>query len=461
MTILVYCVVTAITEVASYLPVHGGTMSYYGYRYVSRSMGFALGYLYWYALGILVPYEITAAGLVIDYWPNTVNIAVWITIMLIVIVALNFLPVRFYGETEFWFAGTKVIMMIGLLFLSFILFWGGGPTHDRLGFRYWKNGNAAHPYILQGSTGLFISFWNTLVSSVFPFTFAPELIVVTGGEMESPRRNLPIASRRYFYRLVIFYVLSVLAIGVICLSTDERLTSGGAGAGSSPFVIAIANATIPVLPSIINAVILISAWSSGNGFLYVSSRALYSLAVQGNAPRVFKTCNRWGVPWVAVAVSSLFSGLAYLNVASSGAVVFNWFVNLTNTWGMISWICCGIVYLRFKKAAIAQGIETPYHHWLQPWGSYVSIVMFTLLCLTNGFTVFFPSKWSASSFLTAYVGIPIFLVMYFGHRIVFWKDSWAWDPMEVDMKTGLQEVIDAETPIKERKGFMKIMRIIE
>lgn len=67
MTFLVYCVVTAVTEVAAYLPVHGGTMSYYGYRYVSRPVAFALGYLYWYALGILVPYEVTAAGLVINY----------------------------------------------------------------------------------------------------------------------------------------------------------------------------------------------------------------------------------------------------------------------------------------------------------------------------------------------------------------------------------------------------------
>src|ERR1700761_9212355 len=116
MTFLVFCVVTAMTEVAAYLPVHGGTMSYYGYRYVSRSMGFALGYLYWYALGILVPYEITAAGLVIDYWPNNVHIAVWMTIMIVVIVGLNFLPVKYYGETEFWFAGTKVILIIGLLF---------------------------------------------------------------------------------------------------------------------------------------------------------------------------------------------------------------------------------------------------------------------------------------------------------------------------------------------------------
>lgn len=461
MTALVYMVVTAVTEVAAYLPVHGGTMSYYGYRYVSRSMGFALGYLYWYALGILVPYEITAAGLVINYWPNDINIAVWITIMLVVIVALNFLPVRFYGETEFWFAGTKVILMIGLLLLSFILFWGGGPSGDRLGFRYWKDPGAANPFIVGGATGRFVSFWETMVLSVFPFTFAPELLVVTGGEMESPRRNLPIASRRYFYRLVIFYCLGVLAIGVTCPSNAEALTNGGAGAKSSPYVVAIANAGISTLPSIVNAVILISAWSSGNSFLYISSRALYSLAVQGSAPRIFKTCNKWGVPYVAVGVSSLFCGLAYLNAASSGSTVFNWFVNLTNTWGMTSWVCCMIIYLRFRKACAVQNIPTPYHSWIQPYGAYIAMVMFTLLCLINGFTVFFPSEWSVSSFFTAYIGIPIFFVMYFGHRIFFWNDKWAWDPAEIDMQTGLQEVIDAERPVKVRKGLAKVLYIIE
>jgi yeast amino acid transporter len=225
----------------------------------------------------------------------------------------------------------QVIMMISLIILSIVLFFGGGPSHDRLGFRYWQDPGAAHPYILSGNTGYFISFWQTLVLSVFPFTFAVELLVVTGGEMESPRRNLPIAGKRYFYRLVIFYVLSVLAIGVTCPSDDSRLTDGGHGAAASPFVVAIANAGISTLPSIINAVILMSAWSSGNSFLYISSRALYSLAVQGSAPRIFKTCNRWGVPYYAVACSSLFCGLAYLNTASSGATVFNWFVNLTNT----------------------------------------------------------------------------------------------------------------------------------
>lgn len=112
MSFLVFCVVTGITEVAAYLPTPGSSMNLFGFRYVSRSLGFALGWLYFYSLGILVPYEITAAGLVIEYWNPPVNIGVWITIMIVVIVGLNALPVRFYGETEFWFASTKVSILL-------------------------------------------------------------------------------------------------------------------------------------------------------------------------------------------------------------------------------------------------------------------------------------------------------------------------------------------------------------
>lgn len=173
--------------------------------------------------------------------------------MIVVIVGLNALPVKFYGETEFWFAGLKILLMTGLLLLSFILFWGGGPDRDRLGFRYWENPGAANVYLATGDTGRFLALLKTVVLSAFPFTFAPELLVATGGEMQSPRRNLPTAARRYFYRLVFFYIGCVLAIGILCPYDDPRLTNGGAGAGSSAFVVGIKNAGIPVLDSIINA----------------------------------------------------------------------------------------------------------------------------------------------------------------------------------------------------------------
>lgn len=104
MSFLIWCLVTGMTELSAWIPTKGCSMNLFGWRYVSRSLGFAMGWLYFYSLGILVPYEITAAGLVIEYWNAPVNIAVWISIMIVVIVGLNALPVKFYGETEFWYA---------------------------------------------------------------------------------------------------------------------------------------------------------------------------------------------------------------------------------------------------------------------------------------------------------------------------------------------------------------------
>ncbi|KAJ5929882.1 hypothetical protein N7454_006832 [Penicillium verhagenii] len=440
---LVYGIVTAIAEIGAYLPVHGGTMSYHGFRYVSRSLGFAMGYLYWYSLGILVPYEITAASLVLGYWGSsgTINVAVWISIMLVVVVALNFLP---------------IITLVGLLMVSFILFWGGGPDRQLLGFHYWKHPGSFNQYIVQGDTGRFVGLLKCTVSSAIAFIFAPELIIISGGEMKSPRRNIPRAARRYIYRLVFFYIFGVLAIGVICPSNAAQLTEGNGTVKSSPFVIGIQNAGIPVLNHIVNAAVLTSAWSAGNSFLYMSSRSLYSLAMSGNAPRIFKTCNRWGVPYYAVGASACFSALAYLTVGTSGSVVFNWFVNFTNTSGFISWICCCIVYFRFTKAIEAQGIEQPYRSRIQPYGAYFGIAGSTLMLLINGFTVFFPSQWSVSNFFTAYIGIPAFLVLYCGHRALFWNDPWAWRPEEVDMQTDLQEIVDAELPVESSGPWWKL-----
>ncbi|KAI5461928.1 amino acid permease/ SLC12A domain-containing protein [Mariannaea sp. PMI_226] len=441
-SILVYGMITATTEMSSYLPVTGCSMAHYGTRFVSKSLGFAMGWLYWYSFGILIAYEITAASLVIDYWPNSVPTAVWITIMLVVIVSLNILPVRFYAETEFWFASLKVFTIIGLLILSFILCVGGGPDHDRLGFRYWKDPGPAKEYLTSGSGGYFSGYLYVTTFSVFAFNFAPELLVLTAGEMQDPQTNLPKAAKRYFYRLITFYILGSLAVGVICSSNAPGLTNE-TGSAASPWVIAIKAAGIHSLDSVINAVIITSAWSSGNSYLYMSSRTLYSLAMSGSAPKVFTRCNRWGLPYYAVFVSSLFTLLAYMNINSNASAVFNWLINLTNTAGFTSWVCCCIIYLRFRKARIAQEVDLstlPYLSITQPWMAWVCMVLFSLLCLCNGFYVFFPGHWSVSSFLTAYLGLPIFLSIYLAHRIYHYKDPWAHKSESVDLHTGLEFV---------------------
>lgn len=207
--------------------------------------------------------------------------------------------------------------------MAVVLFFGGGPTHDRLGFRYWITPGPANEYLAGGSLGHFYAFIGVLCFSVYAFAFASELLIVTGGEMEPPRRNLPTAGKRYFYRLVIFYCLGALAIGLIVPSNAPGLFGGGSGAASSPWAVAAKLAGIKVLDSIINVVILLSAWSAGNSYLYLASRMLYSMAIAGDAPKAFAKCTKSGIPYNALAASASISLLSYMNLSSQGQVVFN------------------------------------------------------------------------------------------------------------------------------------------
>ena len=194
------------------------------------------------------------------------------------------------------FASVKIITIVGLLIMALCLDLGGGPTHDRIGFRYWKNPGAMKTYISSDpNTGRFLGLFSTLVNAAFSYG-GVEMVAVAAGEAENPRKNIPKAVRRVFWRILFFYVLGSLAIGVLVPYNDPNLlsaqSSGAAGAAQSPWVIAIYRAGIPVLPSIINAVILTSASSSANAFLYTGSRYLYALAQNGQAPRFLLKCSR-------------------------------------------------------------------------------------------------------------------------------------------------------------------------
>ncbi|KAH8658054.1 AAT family amino acid transporter [Xylariales sp. PMI_506] len=445
-SLLVYGVMTAVVEVGAFTPASGSTMASLCNRYLSRSLGFAMGWLYVYSFSIIVAYEITAATIVIDFWPNNVNTAVFITVFLIIIIALNFCSVGIYAETEFWFASIKVVMIVGLLVLSLVLMLGGGPSHQRLGFYYWQDPGVANSYIIPGAGGRFTAFLYVWVYSGFAFYFSPELVILTSGEMRNPRKNLPKASKRFFWRLIVFYILGTLAIGVICKSNSADLTSSSGNANASPFVIAIRNAGIQVLPSIINVGILTSAWSSGNSYLYMASRSLYSLAVSGNAPKIFTRCNRLGTPIYSVGTCSLFALLAFLSCNTQAGVVFNWLISLTNTAGYTSWIMCCIVLIRFRKGCEAQGVEVPCRSRIQPYAAWICLFFLSVLLLANGFTLFYPGQFTVSGFFTTYVGIPLFIALWLGHKLTVGRqDAWLTTPKTMDFVTDVREVeADAE-----------------
>ncbi|EGV65165.1 hypothetical protein CANTEDRAFT_113642 [Yamadazyma tenuis ATCC 10573] len=458
MSVVIYGVMLYLAEMATYLPLKGSSISTFATRYVDKSLGFAMGWNYWYSYNMLVPTEITAAGIVVKYWTDKVPVGVWITIFWLVIVGLNCLAVKYYGEAEFWFASLKIFCILGLIVTGIVIFFGGAPTHDRLGFRYWNEPGSFAQHLASGNTAKFLDVWTSIIKSAFAFIQGPELVALAAGEAKKPRQNIPFAARTFVYRVIFFYVLGALVIGVIVPYTNPNLLSGSGNGASSPFVIGIKNAGIKVLDHIVNAVILTSAWSSGNSYLYASTRSLLGLAREGYAPKFLDKTNKYGVP-ITIIPCAAFSLLAYLNVSNSSAEAFNWFSNICTISGLIGWVCLGISYLRFRKACSVQGIyETlPYKAPFQPYLTWFVIVFVTIVCITNGYAVFF--DFNGSDFVAAYITLPLFFGLYFGHKIymkvVHGYTRWYYPAEEIDLITGLAEVEaeDAAEPERIPKNF--------
>ncbi|KAK2799447.1 hypothetical protein FQN51_006934 [Onygenales sp. PD_10] len=445
-----FAVINSMGEMATWLPLPGA-VPVYAARYVDPALGFTLGWNYWYQFAIGVPIEVTAAALVLDYWPNSVPDVVWITIFFVLMVAVNCLPVRIYGEAEFVFGAIKLITILGLIILMFIIDLGGAPTHDRIGFRYWINPGPMNEYLETGSLGRFLAFWKVFIQATFSYG-GSEMVVIAAGETENPRRNIPKAVRRVFWRITIFYVLATFLVGMCVSSKDDRLlnaiSNSKPGVAASPFVIAIENGGIAVLPHIINAVVLTSAWSAGNSFFYASTRILYSTALDGKAPR-FLTYEKFGVPYACVGVTTALSCLVYLNVSSSSEEVFFWISNLSAVSTLIVWTSICITYVRFYQGLKRQGIprsSLPFQSPFQPYLAYFAIAFSSTVAFFNGFDAFFPGRFSAKTFIPPYIDIPIFASLFLGYKFIMKTKFVRTD--EMDFFSGKEE-IDRQEPLWE------------
>ena len=339
-------------------------------------------------------------------------------------------------------------MITGLILTGLIVDLGGGPDHDRIGFRYWKNPGALaqSDLVSENKVGLgrFLGLLSVLVQAAFSFQ-GMELVAIAASETESPRRNISKAVRRVFYRILVFYLLGIFITGMLVPYTDDSLLSDTGNAAQSPYVIAFTRAGIKVLPSIINAAIFTSAFSAGNSFLFCSSRILYGLAIRGQAPKIFAYCTKQGLPIIAVLTVGCFAFLSFMNLSSGSVQVFNWFVNLTTVAGFFTWLCINITFIFFYRGKIAQGFDrtkSAYYNGLQPWLSYWGVFWCTLFLLINGFDVFF--DFNASDFLVAYLNIPIFFILYFGYKFV--KKTKIWKPLEMDFVTGIPTMEETELP---------------
>ena len=239
---------------------------------------------------------------------------------------------------------------------------GGGPDRDRRGFRYWRDEpfNADFRGIMPASKARFLGFWAVLTQASFSYG-GMESLASLCLEASNPQKTMRTAVRAIFYRIVGLYILAILMIGLCVQRSNPNLlqanSTGGGTAAQSPFVVVVKVAGVKVLDHIINAVVLTSAFSSGNEFLYASSRALFMLSQQGQAPRFFSKILPNGVPIYALGFTSLFSLLAFLNVSAGATTAFNWLANITTLGSQISWINIAVANIRFNRALKVQGVS--------------------------------------------------------------------------------------------------------
>ncbi|KAG9570394.1 dicarboxylic amino acid permease, partial [Aureobasidium melanogenum] len=446
MASLLYSVMVALGEMISHLPIPGGQFALAS-RFVSPAVGFGMGWLYWYNYIVVLPAELSASAVLVSYWTpagrtgsicttGICNNSLWIAIFLIVVLAINFGGTRVFGEIEYWFCSIKVLTIIGLIITGIVITSGGGPDGTPIGFRYWnESGGFVQYQDIPGAKGRFLGFFSVLMNAAFAF-IGTEITAITAAECANPKRAVPNAIKSVWIRLVLFYLSSAFIIGLIVSPHDPDLNLG-TGAAKSPFVLAMKNAGISVLPSIVNAALLTSAWSAGCADLFVSSRALYGLASRGQAPAIFRKVRKDGLPWVCVAFGSAFALISFMAGAKGKAgTVFGYFSNMTAICGMISWACILWTSIRWQRGLKAQGIDRntlPYKAPFQPYLSYYGLSVSILVTIFGGFTTFMP-HFNASSFVTTYLPIPFFLVLVIGYK--FWDKSKFVKYEDMDFSTG-------------------------
>ncbi|WRT64496.1 uncharacterized protein IL334_001428 [Kwoniella shivajii] len=414
---LIVCAVQfALGEVTALLPVSGSFVRHAEFL-VDPSLGFALGWNIVYGNWLSIPSEISAICVLFQYWTD-LNPSVFIIIFIVLTAAVGLINIRWYGEIEFAFAIIKILLIVGLILLGLVIDLGGVSGVARIGFRYWKSPGPFVEYIGTGSLGNFLGFWSVMINAVFSFA-GVESVAMAAAETQNPRRSIPRAVKRVFARVTLFYVLAVLIVGMLVSSDDERLGDDSGTAATSPFVLAASSAGIKAIPSIVNAVVITSAFSSSNQALLAGTRVLYGLGLKGQAPKIFLKTNRWGTPYVCVSIYVLFSFLAFMSLSESALTVFYWLLDLVGCGVLISWSAVLVNHLRLVAAMRKQGISRkrlPWYNWWTPYASAIALFFCLLILLTNGWSVFTKGGWSAAGFVTSYLDIPLVLAAY-----LIWK----------------------------------------
>ncbi|UEX90993.1 amino acid permease [Staphylococcus ratti] len=414
--IMVFFLMTSLGEMATYLPV-SGSFSTYATRFVDPSLGFALGWNYWFNWVITVAADVTIAAQVIQYWAPLQFLPAWAwsCLFMCVIFSLNALSVKVYGESEYWFAFIKVATVIIFIIVGLLTIFGimGGPA---VGFDTFTKGDA--PILGDSLGGSLLAIFGVFLIAGFSFQ-GTELVGITAGESENPQRAVPKAIKQVFWRILLFYVFAIFIIGMLIPYDNPALMGGKNDIATSPFTLVFKNAGLAFAASFMNAVILTSVLSAGNSGMYASTRMLYSMSKDRLAARVFGSTNKNGTPIVSMLATAAVVVFIFAVQHLSGNA-YEYIVAASGLTGFIAWVGIAISHYRFRKAFEAQNYDKDklvYKAKLFPFGPILAGVLCIVVIIGQDVDFIQSGQFDFNRFLITYMGIPVFLGFFIYHKL--------------------------------------------
>jgi L-asparagine transporter-like permease len=363
--LIAFLIMRQLGEMIVHEPV-AGSFSHFAYKYWGKFPGFLTGWNYWILYILVAMTELTAVAKYINYWWPFIPAWASVLFFFIIITLINLGNVKFYGESEFWLSIVKVTAVIAMIIFGIFLLCTAGPDSSASVTNLWTHGG----FFPNGFEGLFFM----LAFLMFAFG-GIELIGMAAAEAENPEKTIPKAINQVVFRILLFYVGSLTIL--LSLVPWDQLQLGGLD--KSPFVMIFSQLGIGWAAHLLNFIILTAALSVYNSGMYANSRMLYSLAVQGNAPKVFAKTNKAGVPTPAVLLSAaLIFGCVLLNYFvpedALGHLMYVVVGALVLNWAMIA-----LTHLKFKRAARILNFKTAYPALWSPVGNYIVLIFIGLV----------------------------------------------------------------------------------
>ncbi|KAG5421486.1 hypothetical protein I9W82_000577 [Candida metapsilosis] len=462
-----FTTMASLSELATAFPVSGAFVTF-PTLFINKSVGFAIAWNYALQWLVTMPLQLVAAALCIQFWNSHLHPAIFVTIFYVVIVFINLFGVKGYGEIESFLSLLKVVAVIGFNICGIIIVAGGVPGQPYIGGANWHKPQGG----LFNEHSPFKNMCFIISSSTFAFA-GIELFALAAVESATPKTSINRSRKQIFYRILVFYLVSIIMIGFLVPYKNSDLTGTTDGlidTNTSPFVIAIKLANIHALPSIMNAVVIITVISVGNASVFASTRVLNAIGALEQGPKFLNFIDRKGRPMACLLIQFAFGLLAYLVCIpgnSTALSIFEWLLSLSGLSALFTFLVINVCQLRFH-AALSHRARVAREELLyvsSKWVSWYGIITIVATLALQFWAALWPPKGGVdvTSFFQIYLGGIVLVASYLVHKVYdYWYNNvpltklWlSVDEINVDMGRRQVDLEAVKQEIAEQRNLLQ------